>query len=117
EQNWDRVHHLYQEMAHESLRSEAVLHEGAQKILRENPHHKPSLMTAMRHSLNANDTSAGLEYLRRYHEAGGEKTPELTHLEFESLEKLGLKEQAIEIGNKLLSENPDDTRLLQRLAD
>lgn len=117
EQNWDRVHAIYGDMAREALQPDPVLHEGAAKVLRENPHHVPSLLTMSRLAFHRGDAERAVDFLERYYKAGGERIEELSMREFEALVKLGFVDRALKLGNELLALRPDDVLLHIKQAE
>lgn len=117
DQNWDKVHGLYLEMSRESLHPDQILHEGATKILRENPGHCLSLLTMARHAYHAGHYENALDYLSRYYDSCGERTEQLMELEFDAASHLGDSDRAIAVGQELLKTQSDNPGLLVRMAE
>ncbi len=116
ERKWDEVLALHRAMAKEAPQGVKVLIEGAQKILRENPQHQPSLRVMAKFERDEGRDQSALEYLERYLAAGGEKDAEVLALEFALALKLGFEQRALDTGKELLQHTPKDVELLVHLA-
>lgn len=116
EKQWDKVYDIYVEMAADTIHGPKLIHEGAQKILKENPAHHRSLLFLAKQAAEAGRDQSALDYLERYYQAQGEPTPDILRLEFQLLMRTGQKERAVEVGQKLLQSAPADKDLLVALA-
>lgn len=117
DQDYDRAFDLYHEKAQGEINAESLLHDAAQKILREQPNHQPALLSEVNYAFNTATPQEALAALDRYYAAGGTANAGLRIRELDaaiSIEDIDRAEQA---GAAVLHDHPKDPELLTRMAD
>lgn len=115
--DWDNMHRAIKEMAAISLHSDAVLKDGASRILKENPHYAPSLLIYSQQAYKSGQYSVALDHLDKYYAAQGPRNSEIIRFEYDLCKEAGQADRALRIGDELLHSHPDHIGLLTGQAD
>jgi len=115
--DWDNMHKTIQEMAAISLQPEAVLMEGAERILNEKPDYPPALLVYSRQLFKLGRYHKALDALDGYYAAHDSSNGQTLQFEYDVCKAAGDTKRALRIGDELLKQNPNQIGLLNGQAD
>ncbi|MGI8907398.1 MAG: tetratricopeptide repeat protein [Candidatus Sumerlaeaceae bacterium] len=111
-----RAFELYEERVQGKPNAAALLHESCQKILQTAPEYLPALLTEVDYFSKINEPVQALEYLDRYHGAGGDRNARLRNLELDAALAAGKLERAEAAGKLMLQSDSTNAEFLARMA-
>jgi tetratricopeptide (TPR) repeat protein len=98
------------------MESAEILHDASQRILTRKPDHAASLLAEAEYYHNNGDARQALEYYDRLVATGTPLDVDVRTLELDAAENAGDLQRAVDAGQRLLAEQPENLALLSRVG-